>query len=149
MPDCLEIIKQSDGSFNIRTKIALEKGTEFGPFVANKMFSLSPEIEFSLKVFIDNSEDFNEYYLDTRDEHNCNWMMFISAAADFQEQNLVCYQKNEDIYYATKKNIREMEVLKVWYAPFYGKKMGKALLEPPVLEENFPVMDGMFYLLLM
>lgn len=32
------------------------------------------------------------YYLDTSDENNCNWMIHVDIAKFSNEQNLICYQ---------------------------------------------------------
>lgn len=45
-------------------------------------------------------------------------------------------QENESIYYVSSKDIPEGEILKVWYAPYYAKKMDKELLKPDKTYEN-------------
>lgn len=56
------------------------------------MCSLLPTVTFPLKIFSDSHEELSECYLDTCDENECNWMMFVAAATSFEEQNLICYQ---------------------------------------------------------
>lgn len=98
LPDFLEIEKMADGSFAVFTKRFIQKGTKFGPFVAKKNLTLNANISFPIKIFVDiTTEDFSEHYLDTTDENECNWMMFITAAESIEEQNLVCYQVNENV----------------------------------------------------
>lgn len=88
----MKIEIMADGTFVAATQLFIKKGTQFGPFVARKTFSLNPSTIFPLKVFCTGNEDFCEYYLDTSDENECNWMYFIQPANNSDEQNLVCFQ---------------------------------------------------------
>lgn len=82
----------ADNTYSVVATYAIYKGTQFGPLQAKKLCSLLPAICFPLRVFYETEDDFSEYYLDTSDENECNWMMFINPANDFEEQNVVCYQ---------------------------------------------------------
>ncbi|KAJ9582556.1 hypothetical protein L9F63_003114, partial [Diploptera punctata] len=66
----------------------------------------------------------SSYFLDTSDEEACNWMCLIAPATNCKEQNLICYQMGQDIYYTVMKDILPGEQLRVWYAPYYAVKMG-------------------------
>ncbi|CAG9829532.1 unnamed protein product [Diabrotica balteata] len=139
MPESLELKNMADGTYDVAALYPFEKGTQFGPLVSKKLCSLLPAINFPLRVFCESgSEDqtFSEYYLDTTNEDECNWMMFVNAAADFKEQNVICYQDGEDIYYVTVKDICEGEALKVWYSPYYAAKMQKDTWKPSSNDEN-------------
>lgn len=46
------------------------------------------------------------------------------------------FQDKEKIYYLTIRDIDVGEELKVWYAPFYSKKMDKPLLLTSVTEDD-------------
>lgn len=92
LPEELELRILADGSYSIYTKYMMEKGTRLGPVVAKKLCSLLPTIAFPLKMFSIDDEDLSECYLDTSDENECNWMMFVAAASNFEEQNLICFQ---------------------------------------------------------
>lgn len=92
LPDILEIKKLADETHSVFTKRVVEVGTEFGPFIAKKNLTLHPSAVFPIKVFNDAESDLSEYYLDTVDENECCWMMFIKPADDVAEQNLICYQ---------------------------------------------------------
>ncbi|KAJ8951838.1 hypothetical protein NQ318_019813 [Aromia moschata] len=128
LPEALEIRKLADCSHNIYAKRPIERGTQFGPFQAKKLFTLHPSIEFPLKVFTDGDEDLSEYFLDTSDENECSWMIFVGPAASFEEQNVICYQEGEHLYYGTIKDILPGEPLKVWYSPYYATRMKKEIL---------------------
>lgn len=86
----------ADGTSAVFTKCFIQKGTKFGPFVARKLSTfLNPNVIFPIKIFVDGTDEaFGEYYLDTTDETECNWMIFVTAAENIEEQNLICYQVN-------------------------------------------------------
>ncbi|CAH1176122.1 unnamed protein product [Phaedon cochleariae] len=130
LPDDLDVRKLADETHTVIALYTIEKGTQFGPLQAKKLCTLLPTIYFPLKVFCSTEEEFLEYFLDTSDENECSWMMFVAAASDFQEQNLICYQDGADLYYVAIRDILEGEYLKVWYSPHYATKMQKDLLKP-------------------
>lgn len=112
----MKIEAMADGTSIAATQLFIKKGTQFGPFVARKIFSLNPSTIFPLKVFCNGSEDFIEYYLDTSDENECNWMYFIQPASNSDEQNLICFQVR--IFSSTHKKC-------VLYWMFYVKEARK------------------------
>ncbi|KAG5876662.1 hypothetical protein JTB14_027139 [Gonioctena quinquepunctata] len=136
LPDDLEIRTLADNTHTVVALYFIEKGMQFGPLQSKKLCTLLPEIDFPLKVFFDSGEEFPEYFLDTSNENECSWMMFIAAASNFEEQNLICYQDGEDLYYVTVKDIYEGEQLKVWYSPYYATKMQRCLLKPTVQQDE-------------
>lgn len=103
LPEELEVQMLADGTSSVYTKCMIKKGTQLGPFLAKKTCSLLPSIAFPLKIFSSNDEDLSEYYLDTSDENECSWMMYIAAASSFEEQNLVSFQVS--IYYLCWKGV--------------------------------------------
>lgn len=92
LPRTLRLDCMADGCPAVVTKCFIEKGTVFGPFVAKKRFTLDPSILFPLKIFNGDEDDFSEYYLDTTDDNECSWLMFVPPANTAEEQNLMCYQ---------------------------------------------------------
>lgn len=97
LPKKLRIEKMSEGTLSIIATETIEKGTQFGPLKAQKVFTLNPEITFPLKIFT-SDEYFNEYFLDLTDEDNCNWLMFLNAAQSAEEQNVICYQVQNKLH---------------------------------------------------
>lgn len=91
LPNTLRLETMSEGSNAIVALDIIKRGTRFGPFEAKRIFTLNPEISFPLKIFTAN-DYFSEYYLDTSNENECNWMMFVPPAQNISEQNLICYQ---------------------------------------------------------
>ncbi|XP_071449265.1 PR domain zinc finger protein 15-like [Hetaerina americana] len=122
LPANLEVQTLADGSPTVVARTVFERGTQFGPFQARRTPVLQLTIDFPLKVFSKDSEE--SYYLDTSDEEFCNWMCLVSPATLAKEQNLMCYQMKQDIYYTVMKRIQPGEQLRVWYAPYYAVKMG-------------------------
>lgn len=98
LPCELAIEIMASGSHSVCAKELIKRGTRFGPLEAKKLFSLDPGIIFPVKIFTQ-SDYFSEYYLDTNNDHECNWMMYVEPAANVDEQNLMCFQVYEFIYY--------------------------------------------------
>lgn len=71
-------------------------------------------------------------FLDTSNENECNWLSLIQPAVSRQEQNLIAFQLGSDIYYSTTRLVKASELLKVWYATGYARKLQKA--EEPIAE---------------
>lgn len=82
----------ADSTVAIVAKSSIQAGTTFGPLVAEKTLTLNPSIGFPLKIFSREIEDLLENYLDTSDEHKCNWMALVRPAKTLNHQNLMCYQ---------------------------------------------------------
>lgn len=91
LPKQFRIEKMADGTLSIIAIETISKGTQFGPLVAQKVFSLNPENVFPLKIFTADHY-FNEYFLDLTSEENCNWLMFMNPAHSLEEQNAMCFQ---------------------------------------------------------
>lgn len=135
LPEICNIEAMADGSYVVIANTFIEKGTQFGPLAAQKLLTLEPTIIFPLKLFNNNVEDLSEYYLNTSDEHNCNWIMFISPAQCLEEQNLICFQEKSKIIYVSLRDINPGEHLKVWYSTHYAKQMQKQLLTNYIAED--------------
>lgn len=67
-------------------------------------------------------------FLNTKNENFCNWMIHVTPAFYSNEQNLMCYQLHNQIYFTAIQDIDVGDILKVWYAPNYAKTMNKKLL---------------------
>lgn len=115
------------------------KGTRFGPLLADKSYTPIKGVKFPLIIFPTPLIEIAEFetlfnarniYLDTTDENKCNWMIHVNTALYSNEQNLICYQENDSIYYAAIQDIELGDILKVWYSPIYAARVGAKLLEP-------------------
>ncbi|XP_022107805.1 zinc finger protein PLAG1-like isoform X2 [Acanthaster planci] len=106
----------------------IQQRTQFGPFIAPrvpKLETLPHDNSPIYKVFKNGKE---VAALDLSSENSCSWMMFVRLATTYEEQNLVAYQFNEEIYFATCKPVAPHAELKVWYASDYARNMNITLL---------------------
>ncbi|XP_052867043.1 uncharacterized protein LOC128273159 [Anopheles cruzii] len=147
VPNGLLIMDTPEGGSCVVTSQKFAKGTRFGPLLAQRSYVPVKSIPFPLVLFAPpyyhEGED-DEYsaelqtlfssgrnvYLDTRNETKCNWMIHVSLARFSNEQNLICYQENDEIYYSAVKDIELGDILRVWYSRSYAAKIGVSLLEP-------------------
>ncbi|XP_055611998.1 uncharacterized protein LOC129758513 isoform X1 [Uranotaenia lowii] len=148
VPNGLLIMDGADGTSCVVTSQKFAKGTRFGPLLAQKSYAPIKNIPFPLVLFatpcyyggssVANELDFDlqtlfngrNVYLDTRNDNKCNWMIHVSLARFSNEQNLICYQENDEIYYTAIKDIELGDILRVWYSRNYAAKIGAALLDP-------------------
>ncbi|KAJ1523544.1 hypothetical protein ONE63_001392 [Megalurothrips usitatus] len=132
LPKNLDVTTLADGSTTVITNVKIEQGTQFGPFQAPLSLDLPPSVSFPLKVF---GKTLNEgYYLDTTDEESCNWMCLVAPATTTKEQNLICYDVKQTIFFTTTREVQPGEELRLWYALYYGLKL-QAL---PLADDSTP-----------
>lgn len=143
VPNGLLIMDAADGSSCVVTSQKFAKGTRFGPLLAQKSYAPIKNIPFPLVLFAspyyyESDLDYHlqtlfngrNVYLDTRNTSKCNWMIHVSLARFSNEQNLICFQENDEIYYTAIKDIELGDILRVWYSRSYAAKIGASLLEP-------------------
>ncbi|XP_012251181.2 PR domain zinc finger protein 15-like isoform X2 [Athalia rosae] len=121
IPQNLEITRMADGSTTVIARIELPRGTTFGPLYAKRIWTMNPLTHFPIRVFGNSACE--TYHLDYSNENNSNWMCFVEPASNAKEQNLICYQVKQDIFYTAMRIIPIGEELRVWYAPNYALKM--------------------------
>uniref|UniRef100_G1KE00 SET domain-containing protein n=1 Tax=Anolis carolinensis TaxID=28377 RepID=G1KE00_ANOCA len=134
LPSNLEIRQLEDGTEGVFAITQLVKRTQFGPFESKRVAKLEKESPFILKVF---QKDGPPVYFDTSNEDDCNWMMMVRPANQYDHQNLTAFQHENDIYFTTSRDIPPGTELRVWYAAFYAKKM-----EKPVLKQVTSISNG-------
>uniref|UniRef100_A0A8C0C4J1 PR domain zinc finger protein 15 n=1 Tax=Buteo japonicus TaxID=224669 RepID=A0A8C0C4J1_9AVES len=135
LPSNLEIRQLEDGTEGVFALTQLVKRTQFGPFESKRVAKLEKESGFPLKLF---QKDGPLVYFDTSNEDDCNWMMMVRPATEYEHQNLTAFQHDNDIYFTTSRDIPPGTELRVWYAAFYAKKM-----EKPVLKQVTSIANGM------
>ncbi|NXQ75659.1 PRD15 protein, partial [Quiscalus mexicanus] len=126
LPSNLEIRQLEDGTEGVFALTQLVKRTQFGPFECKRVLKLEKESVFPLKVF---QKEGPLVYFDTTNEDDCNWMMMVRPATEYEHQNLTAFQHDNDIYFTTCQDIPPGTELRVWYAAFYAKKMEKPVLK--------------------
>ena len=68
------------------------------------------------------------HFVDGSDPTLANWMRFVNCARNEDEQNMVAFQYQGNIYYRTFKHIYPGMELLVWYGDQYAKDLGIATL---------------------
>ncbi|XP_068930971.1 PR domain zinc finger protein 15 isoform X2 [Petaurus breviceps papuanus] len=126
LPSNLEIKPLGDGTEGVFAITQLVKRTQFGPFESRRVAKWEKESAFPLKVF---QKDGHSICFDTSNEDDCNWMMMVRPAVEYEHQNLTAFQHDNDIYFTTSRDIPPGTELRVWYAAFYAKKMEKPVLK--------------------
>ncbi|XP_038672991.1 zinc finger protein PLAG1-like isoform X1 [Scyliorhinus canicula] len=102
-------------------KKAIQKRTQFGPYVGQLSTRLNNTDDSRLVLQV--LKDGVKYFLNSPDEESGNWMMFVRPARNLEEQTLVAYQHQGEVYFTTVKSIQPHMELKVWYAADYAKFM--------------------------
>uniref|UniRef100_A0A8C8J064 PR domain zinc finger protein 15 n=1 Tax=Oncorhynchus tshawytscha TaxID=74940 RepID=A0A8C8J064_ONCTS len=129
LPESLEIRQVPDGKEGVFVLQRLVKRTRFGPFEARRISHLDKEGLFPLKIF---QRDGLVVCFDSANEDDCNWMMLVRPATDYQHQNLTAYQQDDEVYFNTSQDVLPGSELRVWYGAFYAKKMERPMLKAPV-----------------
>ncbi|XP_031635665.1 uncharacterized protein LOC116348727 [Contarinia nasturtii] len=148
VPHGLQIYQDAMGLHIISVQ-KFAKGCRFGPLMAPKSYIPVENAKFPLKIFGTVNLDmdamhmselrdlFNvrHIHLDTRNEKYCNWMIHVDPAQYSNEQNLIAYEEDNEIFFAAIEDLDVGDLLKVWYSPKYGERMKMPLL----LESPYPV----------
>lgn len=148
VPHGLQVLEDESGT-HIVSMQKFAKGCRFGPLLAPKSYIHVVGARFPLSIFgtmqldveaMDMPElkelfKVRTVHLDTRNEKYCNWMVHVDPARYANEQSLVAYEEENEIFFAAVEDLDVGDMLKVWYAPKYGEQM-KA---PPLGVSPFPV----------
>lgn len=119
------------------------RGCRFGPFISPKSYIPVEPTRFPLIIFGTPSihmdpmhsheleELFRVHYthLDMADEAKCNWMVHVEPANYANEQNLIAYEEDNQIFFAAIEDLDVGDILRVWYSPVYGERMQQLPLE--------------------
>ncbi|XP_059083261.1 PR domain zinc finger protein 1-like isoform X1 [Tigriopus californicus] len=108
-------------------KDIIPRGTKFGPMVG--VVYRTEEVEpgqdktYFWRVYDKNANRI-KFYIDGKDSSRANWMRYIQPAYKTATQNLVAYQKDNEIYFLTIKHIQADEELTVWYCREFADRLG-------------------------
>lgn len=148
VPHGLRVFQDEIGSHIISVQ-KFAKGCRFGPLMAPKSYIPIQNTKFPLNIFGTVNLDVDAMYmpelrdlfqarqifLDTRNEKFCNWMIHVDPAQYSNEQNLIAYEEDNEIFFAAIEDLDAGDILKVWYSPKYGVSM-----KMPALQESpFPI----------
>lgn len=153
MPHGLHVYDDEKGAHIISVQ-KFAKGCRFGPFLAPRSYIPVDNTKFSLIVFGAFNFDVDTMYmpelrdlfkvrhtyLDTRNEKLCNWMCHVDPAKYSNEQNLIAYEEDNEIYFAAVHDLDVGDILKVWYSPKYAEYMNQM----PLSEATYPMLRNVF-----
>lgn len=151
VPHGLQVYEDKYGSHIISVQ-KFAKGCRFGPLMAPKSYIPVENIKFPLTIFgtvnldmdamhmpeLKDLFDVRHIHLDTRNEKSCNWMIHVDPAQCLNEQNLIAYEEDNEIFFAAIEDLDVGDILKVWYSPKYGECMKME----PLRETNLPVLKN-------
>ncbi|XP_068216047.1 PR domain zinc finger protein 15-like isoform X2 [Palaemon carinicauda] len=132
LPPWVQVTHGPDGKTSVITHKRLPKSTELGPLLAPQVPNLVSNNFFPLKVF-HNSGGVTFYDLSRK--HYCNWLSLIPQGTA-NNRNLIVCQIEDFLYYFAVEDIAEKTELRVWYAPFYHRRI---LEELKILEGEKPL----------
>lgn len=148
VPHGLQVYQDESGSHIISVQ-KFAKGCRFGPIMAPKSHIPIENTKFPLTIFGTVNLDMDAMqmselkdlfkvrhsYLDTRNEKYCNWMIHVDPAQYSNEQNLIAYEEDNEIFFAAIEDLDVGDILKVWYAPKYGERMKM----PALRQSPYPI----------
>lgn len=149
-------VYEDDYGVHIVSMQKFARGCRFGPLLAPKLYNMpSAASKFPLIIFGNVNLDMDginmpelkelfkvrHIYLDTHDETYCNWMIHVDPAMCRDEQNLVAYEEDNEIFFAAKRDLNEGDILKVWYTEKYAELMNA---EPLPKRSQYPVMTNVY-----
>lgn len=65
-------------------------------------------------------------------------MIHVDPAQFSNEQNLIAYEEDNEIFFAAIEDLDVGDILKVWYSPKYGECMKM----PPLRESPYPIIKN-------
>lgn len=157
VPHGLQVLENETGTHIISVQ-KFARGCRFGPLLAPKSYVPIENLKFPLTISgtvnldVDamNMPELKELFkvrnihLDTRNEKYCNWMIHVDPAQYANEQNLVAYEEDNEIFFAAVEDLDVGDILKVWYSPMYGERIKAPLLHvsPYPLMKNVLQQNG-------
>ena len=121
----LEDLKDNAYAWEVSARTTLLVCSKFSPF---KEGFLNSQIRH---------EDEVEGAIDASDPTHSNWLRFVNSARSEDEQNMMAFQYQGEIYYRTFKDIYPGTELLVWYGDQYANDLGISTLREG--ESSFPV----------
>lgn len=153
VPHGLQVYEDAHGTHIISMQ-KFARGCRFGPFISPKSYIPVKSVKFPLILFglplipVDTlhlpelKELFKvrHVHFDTANEAKCNWMVHVEPAKYANEQNLIAYEEDNQIFFAAIDDLDVGDILKVWYSAVYGEKMQ----EQPLQQTIEPIVRNVF-----
>ncbi|XP_055331972.1 PR domain zinc finger protein 15-like [Paramacrobiotus metropolitanus] len=124
LPETLDFDKENTGD-GVFARSTIHAHTVFGPFIA----PLTPHRSSFVSGNVEN-------FLQTGDDHSCNWMKHVRFAVSDEDQNLSVFLKGSDVYFVVRKPICPGQELKVAYSKEYADHV-KSAYQKRILPDAF------------
>ncbi|XP_065900691.1 zinc finger protein 709-like isoform X2 [Dysidea avara] len=106
----------------------IPRRTKIGPYKGEVVHKEDVTDETDTSYFWEVKKTGTEsYYIDGKNEEHASWLRFINCARSEEEQNLLSFQYQGNIYCYTIKDILPGTELLVWYGEQYVKLLGLPL----------------------
>lgn len=95
-----------------KSYVAPSRPNKFPLIIFNEVWNNDPlldELGDEIKELFSVRNFYNNYYLDTSDENQCNWMIHVEIAKCSTEQNLMAYQVSYLFHYLN--NFSEIQLI--------------------------------------
>lgn len=122
LPEGLDIRRSAmrGAQFGVFAMKPLAKRTCFGPYEGIRRRTNRGN-GYTWKVYGRNGE---AYMVDARPLEQSNWMRYVNCSPTEDQQNLVAFQRNGNVYFRTLRDINACEELVVWYGNSFAKDLG-------------------------
>ncbi|XP_065904126.1 zinc finger protein 431-like [Dysidea avara] len=102
----------------------IPRRTRIGPYKGEVVQKEDVTDETDTSYFFEVKKSGEFYYIDAKNEEHASWLRFINCARNEEEQNLLSFQYQGNIYCYTIKDILPGTELLVWYGEQYVKLLG-------------------------
>ncbi|XP_065904004.1 PR domain zinc finger protein 10-like isoform X3 [Dysidea avara] len=102
----------------------IPRRTRIGPYKGEVVQKEDVTDETDTSYFWEVKKGREFYYIDAKNEEHASWLRFINCARNEEEQNLLSFQYQRNIYCYTIKDILPGTELLVWYGEQYVKLLG-------------------------
>ncbi|XP_071964787.1 uncharacterized protein [Antedon mediterranea] len=122
LPDGLQIApsKMKKAGLGVWTKTKFPKGVQFGPYGGEIVYGDEGYSGYAWQIHKDGKRS---HFVDGQKENKSNWMRYVNCARNENEQNLVSFQYQSQIYYRTFKPILAHCELLVFYGQEYAQEL--------------------------
>jgi len=126
LPNFLQLKHSSipDAGFGIFTQILIPAGSAFGPYegVLLDWDDAKADSDYSWELIARTGEE--HLTVDASDKTHSNFLRWINCARYKEEQNMVCFQFEQCLFYVVVRPVHPGEELLIWYGASYARRLG-------------------------